>query len=552
MWAISPSAPRGPPTDFDPGLLARLSKISARMADELWALSAGDLALRIAQGECSALEAVEAHIGRIESVNRSLNAVVAPRFDEARSEARTADRARADGQPLGRLHGVPITIKESLDVAGLPTTLGLRSRARTIAQRDDPYVARLRACGAIVLGKTNVSQLTFFIESDNPLYGRTNNPWNLKRSPGGSSGGQAAIVAAGGSPFGLGTDLGGSIRVPASFCGIAGMKPTAGRCPEPSPAGLLAGETSVVSQTGVLARDVADVILAIDCINGGRNPSVEPPRPLGDPYAVDVAGLRIGYYQRAGWLEPAPAVARAVEEAAGVLHQIGARVVPFSPPYPDHAEDLFYGILSADGGAGAIALLGRDKRDKRIAELLGIASKPRRSIERTMAFLKFTGQRNLARLIDNYGRTGTAHYWRLTAALDEYRKHFLETLDLAEGGPIDVLLGPACALPALPHGESRHIATAGAYALMYNVLGYPAGVVPVTRVGANEQIGRKRSRDGMERSALRTETESVGLPVGVQVIARPWREHVAFAVMLAIESAVKKRADFPRTPVDVA
>jgi len=160
-------------------------------------LSAGALAASIARGDLSAVEAVEASIARIEAVNPRLNAVVVKRYEAARAEAQAADERRARGEALGPLHGVPITIKESFDLAGTPATYGLPSRAHILATADDPYVARLRAAGAIIVGKTNVPQLLLYIESDNPLYGRTNNPWNLERTPGGSSGGQAAIIAAG-------------------------------------------------------------------------------------------------------------------------------------------------------------------------------------------------------------------------------------------------------------------------------------------------------------------------------------------------------------------
>jgi len=518
------------------------------MSGELWTLSASELALRIAHGECSALEAVDAHIARIDAVNPTLNAVVYERFEQARAEARDADAARAEGASVGRFHGVPVTVKESFDVAGMPSTYGMRSRARLIAEYDDPYVARLRRCGAIVLGKTNLSQLMLYVESDNPLYGRTNNPWNLKRTPGGSSGGEAAIVAAGGSPFGLATDLGGSIRVPATFCGIAGMRPTAGRMPELGGRPMSPGQAAITSQVGVLARDVADVILALECLNGGKNPPAEPPRPLGDPYQLDVSTLRVGYYSRAGFFAPSPAVARAVEDAAGVMHQLGARVTAFAPPDPDLAEDLFYGILAADGGKAAIDFIGRDKRDRRVDELLNLVSKPRRSINTTLSLLRMMKQHGLAKLVNNYGLVDTAHYWKLLEAQQEYQRRFRDALDRAEGGPLDIVISPACVVPALPHGESRNVAAAGAYAVIYSLLGYPSGIVPVTRVGVEEQIGRKRSRDRMERAALRAESGSVGLPVGVQVVARPWREHVALAAMLAIESVVRKRPDFPRTP----
>src|SRR5215469_7847359 len=231
--------------------------------------SAAELASMLARGEVSAVEAVEAHIEQIERVNPKLNAVVFKRYDAARAEAKQADARRAQGEPLLPLHGVPITIKECLDLEGTPSTFGLPSRANSLAHQDDVYVARMRQAGAIILGKTNVSQLLLYYESDNPLYGRTNNPWNLERTPGGSSGGQAAIIAAGGSPLGLGTDIGGSLRIPATFCGIASLKPTAGRLPDPGRFSVPIGQRAIVSQVGALARRVADVALGLEIMNGG-------------------------------------------------------------------------------------------------------------------------------------------------------------------------------------------------------------------------------------------------------------------------------------------
>ncbi|MBF6591940.1 MAG: amidase, partial [Ktedonobacterales bacterium] len=216
----------------------------------LTALSARELAGRIARGEVTAVEAVEAHIARIEQVNPAINAVVVMRYERARAEARAADQARARDEALGPLHGVPITIKESLDLTGTPATFGIPTRARVLATADDLYVARMRAAGAIILGKTNVAQLLLYIESDNPVYGRTNNPWNAARAVGGSSGGQAALLAAGGSPLGLGTDIGGSLRYPATFCGIASIKPTAGRTPDQGRFSAHLGQRAIVSQVG--------------------------------------------------------------------------------------------------------------------------------------------------------------------------------------------------------------------------------------------------------------------------------------------------------------
>lgn len=517
--------------------------------EALASLPAMELAAMIASGDISSVEAVEAHIERIERVNPALNAVVVKRYDAARAEAQEADKRRARGEVSGPLHGVPITIKESLDLEGTPSTFGLQSRANILANQDDLYVARIREAGAIILGKTNVAQLLFYIESDNPVYGRTNNPWNRDRSPGGSSGGQAAIIAAGGSPMGLGTDIGGSIRVPSTFCGIAGFKPTAGRTADAGRYSIPFGQRAIVSQVGVLARQVADVALGLEIINGGRNPAAEPPKSLGDPGTVDVSGLRVAYYTDDGTFKVAPAVRRAVMEAAGILRSCGAQVTEWSPPGVSQAVDIFLGIMSSDGARGIKQMLGRDKRDPRIATLAFFAGRSRPTLAVLGGLLRMSGQPSLAGSIRTFGHRDTLHYWQLAEAQMEYQRRFAEALDHADGGPFDVILCPACALPALTHGSSRDLLLAGGYTALYNVLGYPTGIVPFTRVRSEEEVGRAPSRDVVEQAARKVELGSAGLPVGVQVVARPWREHVALAAMRAIEEVACKGEDYPGVAV---
>jgi fatty acid amide hydrolase len=516
---------------------------------ELWMLSAGELAARIARGEISSSDAVNAHISRIETVDHLLNAVVVRRYDAALAEARAADERQARGEPLGALHGVPVSIKECLDVAGTPSTFGLPSRANDSAAGDDPFVARWRAAGAVVVAKTNVPQLMVFIETDNPLFGRTNNPWDLARSPGGSSGGEAALIAAGGSPLGLGTDVGGSLRSPATSCGIVSLKPTTGRFNDSTRLEPFAGQRTIVSQAGPLARTVADVALALEVANGGREPAVLPPRPLRDPAAVDVRSLRVGFFEGTGRFRASQALERATREAAAALATGGATVVPFAPPNVDEAMDLFYRVLSADGGRGFAVALGKDQRDPRVAELLFIASKPRAALAGLERLLVLAGQHGPARLVRNFGFTATSDFWKVTAAVDRYRDHFARALDGADGGPLDLIVCPPCGLPALRHGASADVSTAGAYAPLYNVLGYPAGTLPWTQVLAHEETVRKPSSDRIERAALATERGSAGLPAGVQIIGRPWREDTVLAAMLALESGARDRPDFPRTPV---
>ncbi len=514
--------------------------------ETLTQLSAIELATRIARGEVSAVEAVESHIARIEQVNPALNAVVVTRYDEARAEARAADERQAAGEPLGPLHGVPVTVKESLDLTGTPSTFGLPSRREALATEDDVYVARIRAAGAIVLGKTNVAQVLLYNESDNPVYGRARNPWDPTRTPGGSSGGQAAIIAAGGSPLGLGTDLAGSIRTPSTFCGVVGMKPTAGRTPDAGEYSLHIGQRAIVSQVGPLARDVGDVAAALAIMSDGDTPpGGHPTPPLGDFRMVDVANLRVAYYADDGTFAVAPAVHRAVVEAAGMLAGRGAQVTEWRPPDVASALEIFFGLFSADGGRGMRRTLGRDKKDPRIAQLARLAGAPRPMLGGLRALLTLTGQRTAAGMLRSFGHADTLHYWDLIQAQMDYQQRFAHALDTDDGGPFDVIICPAYALPALPHGATKQLVIAGGYVVLYNLLGYPAGIVPVTRVRAGEETVRKRSWDAAERTAKRAEHGSAGLPVSVQVVARPWREHVALAAMRAIQDAGRAQSDYP-------
>ncbi len=524
-----------------------LATTQTRPAD-LTALEAGELARRIAAGEVSSLEAVEAHIQRIEQVNAKLNAVVVKRYDAARAEAREIDRRRVAGEKLGALGGVPISVKECFDLEGTPATFGLPARANAIATEDDPYVARLRAAGAVILCKTNVPQLLLMTETDNPLYGRTNNPWDPERSCGGSSGGEGAIIAARGAPLGLGNDIGGSLRIPAAFCGIASIRPTAGRTPDFGRYSMPVGQRAIVSQVGPMARSVADLALGLEVLNGGRDPQTEPPMPLGDYRAVDVAKLKVAVFTDDGNFTPSPAAQRAVNEAAEVLRAAGATVTPWQPPAVAQAIALFFSIFTADGGEGMKRLLRGQKQDPRIGQLKLLAGAPRWLLLAAASLLRLVGQQRLGAGLPLFGHKDTDHYWQAVEAQIDYVAQFGAALDRAPDGPFDLILCPAYAVPALRHGASLHLTLPGAYTLLANLTGYPAGVVPFTRARADEESARLKSNDIVEKTAIETERGSAGLPIGVQVTARPWREHVALAAMSAIEAAARKRADFPHAP----
>ena len=516
--------------------------------DGLAVRSASELARLIRGGEVSAKEVVESHIRRIKEVDDRLNAVVFRRFDQALAEAAAADEARARGDSIGPPHGVPVTIKDQFLVTGMPTTFGLPGRASHRANADGPLVGRLRRAGAIVLGKTNVSQLLFYHESDNPLYGRTNNPWNLDRTPGGSSGGEAAIVAAGGSALGLGSDLGGSIRVPAHFCGIAGLKPTSGRLTLlDTPAGIFFAQNVIVYQPGTLARTVDDLALAMSVLAAPGQEDFDPTiegRTWPDSTVLEVAALRVGLYEDDGWFRPSPAVRRAVRDTGVVLEACGARVEPFRPPDVGEALRLFIAVLSADGLQTFHKALRGQPVDPRLKAFLAVSKIPRPIRPVVAAAMIAAGRPHAGLAVRAGGPWGEHRLRALAGEVEGYRARFLASLDAAR---LDVLVCPPHALPALTHGTGDDLTaiTAGSYATLFNVLGLPAGVMPATHVRAGEESDRVSSRNVPNQLALGVERGSVGLPVGVQVVARPWREDVVLSVMAAVEGACRSEADYP-------
>ncbi|MDX1630577.1 MAG: amidase family protein, partial [Thermoanaerobaculia bacterium] len=303
--------------------------------------------------ELSSREIVAALLARADEIDPTVNSLIHRFDDRARRRAGEADQARSRGERWGPLHGLPLTVKESIDTRGVASTLGLASRRDRAAEKHAVVVRAALDAGAILLGKTNVPQtLASPIHTVNPLWGRTNNPWKITHSSGGSSGGEAAALASGISVLGIGTDIGGSIRVPAAFCGICGLKPTDDRWSNLGANSFLEGVGVASSQTGPMARTSGDLQLLFDTLAGpaqtGLDPLVPPlPKTVNEP---DVSDLRVGCYEHDGFFTPAPAVARAVREAAALLAQRGIEVVSYRPPGPREVPYLMFQAAMADGG----------------------------------------------------------------------------------------------------------------------------------------------------------------------------------------------------------
>jgi amidase len=449
---------------------------------ELCFMSATRLADGVRAGEFSSLEIVDSCLARIEAVNPRLNAVV-HQTDNARERARRADEDLAKGVLRGPLHGVPFTLKDSLDTAGVVTTAGTVGWRDRVPTRDATVVARVLGAGAILLGKTNTPEFTWSAETDNDVYGRTSNPYDLSRSPGGSSGGPAAIVAAGGSPFDIGSDTGDSIRQPSHVCGIAGLKPTSGRVPRTGHWPNYQGLFESFTQLGPMARRVEDLELLLPILAGpdGEDPHVMPVA-LGDPSVVDIGSLQVVAFSDNGIRTPTAETVLAVQAAARAIAETGAQVRDEIPPGLDDAWAAWDGFIKADGFAW------------------------------------------LHRLIEAAGTEGWGSYatrdWitpgepllgdELTALIeraDAIRARLLRWLR-----DVDLIVCPAAPQPAVRHGESSDPRVGDTYSDVHNLTGWPAVVV----------------RGG---------TSTDGLPIGVQLIAPPWREDVALAGARVVEAA---------------
>src|SRR5713101_3145906 len=451
-------------------------------------LSAVALAEQVRQKKLSPVELVEAHLARIEQLNPKLNAFVQVDADGARRQARAAETAATRGEKVGPLHGVPLSVKSSIEVAGLRCEAGTKLRAGYVASQDAPLVSRLRAAGAIILGVTNCPELLMAWETDNLLYGRTNNPWDVSRTSGGSSGGEAAAIASGCSAGGVGSDGGGSIRVPAHFSGICGLKPTPGRIPATGHFPVSAGPFALLGVVGPMARTVGDLKVLFEVMQGPEDgdPSAAPV-PVRWPEKDDLKRLRVGYFEDDGRTPVTPETRAAVRTAAEALRRAGFQVEPFRPEGLETARHLWWKLFGVAGGM----LLGPMTRGRE-AELSPILTEFNSWVA---AEEPHTAQSLLDVWIER----------------DLLRMQIFEQME-----KFPVLLCPVASVPAFRHGERSwqvegkavKYLDAWSYCEWFNLLGMPAGVAPATR-------------------------SPEGLPIAVQVVARPWEEELVLAILQA-------------------
>jgi Asp-tRNA(Asn)/Glu-tRNA(Gln) amidotransferase A subunit family amidase len=457
---------------------------------ELNFLSASEMAKQIQLKKISPVELAQVHLAQIARLNPQLNAYIQVDQESVLQRARACEAKIMRGEQVGPLHGVPVSIKNSIAVAGHLNDAGTRLREGTVAACDAPTAARLKAAGAVILGVTNTPEMLMAWETENLIHGRTNSPWDLSRTPGGSSGGEAAAIASGCSAGGLGSDGGGSIRVPAHFSGICGLKPTPGRIPSTGHFPGSAGPFALIGVVGPLARSVRDLQLLFQVIAGPDDGDpCAAPVPLRSVTREQLLQTRIGFFEDDQRTPVTPETRVAVRKAAERFERAGFTVVPFRPDQLELARQLWWKWFGTAGGM-----------------ILGPETKGRES-ELSPLFQEYLGW--VGAEPPHTGHT-LLYSWMQR---DELRGNILSHME-----EFPILLCPAAAIPAFRHGERRwtidgqsvKYLDAWSYTEWFNLLGFPAAVVPAAKSGE-------------------------GLPIGVQIVGRPWEEELVLAMAAELE-----------------
>jgi len=455
------------------------------------------MAAAVRAKELSPVELVEAHLRQIEKQNPRLNAFVVVLAEEARAAAKAAENVIMRGEQAGPLLGVPVTVKDSFDIAGLPTLCGSRFRKGHRAARDSTAVARFRSAGAILIGKTNTPEFLMNYETDNYITGRTNNPWDLERTPGGSSGGESAAIASFCSAGGIGSDGGGSVRIPAHCCGIAALKPTPGRVSAAGHFPQVSHPGGLLGVAGPMARNAKDLRVLFEALSG---------YDIEDPFSAPVpprepgfAGLRVGVMEQFYKAPVQPAIREAVRNAAKTLDDLGITTTAFEPRGIERAPSLWWFFFGRLNAPLIRQMIGDREQD---AHWTGTEFMKKAEGEPTPTAMEIL--QNLA-------------------ARDAMRASMLrQMLD------VPVLLTPACGVVPFRHRERRWEAggkPVGLFEAMtpvtpFNLLGFPAVVIPF-------------------------HVTSEGLPIGVQLAGRPYEEELLLELAARLEEA---RGPFPVPP----
>ncbi|NXA31428.1 FAAH1 hydrolase, partial [Eudromia elegans] len=514
-------------------------QVSRVQSDDILSLPLVELARRLQEGSLAPATVLYTYIEKALEVSQQTNCLrhFIPECEELLQEIQRR-------KEKGLLYGVPISIKDHIGHKGHLSTCGLVQFLNAPVQEDSVLVKVLKRQGAIPFALTNVPQSLFSYDCSNAIFGQTLSPLNHEKSPGGSSGGEGALIAGGGSILGIGSDVGGSIRLPSSFCGLCGLKPTSDRLsvwytcllkvhvgsPPPPP---------VPCALGPMARDVDSLALcmkALLCEEMFRLDPTVPPIPFNEEVYLSSAALRIGYYDTDGYFPLPPCVRRAVRETRDALRAAGHELVPFTPPRVHYVmTELFLKAFFADGGRAFLDLFTGNIVDPGLKTQVNCYKIPTLGKKLLALILKplVITMISICRSVNNM--------WKHQHQIMAYRTEFIATW---RNLGLDVVLCPVLG-PAFTLGYPGRLLTAISSTMLYNVLNFPAGVVPVSRVTeADEEelnLYRGYSDDPWDRTLKQAVRGGVGLPVAVQCVALPWQEELCLRFMKEVETLCREK-----------
>ncbi|EKM61689.1 uncharacterized protein PHACADRAFT_135578 [Phanerochaete carnosa HHB-10118-sp] len=519
------------------------------------AAPAAEIVQRIAAGEWTASEVLEAYISRAVLAQQTINCLTEVLFEEARQQAQALDDyVQVTKKLKGPPHGVPVSFKDVYDIAGHDSSMRYSNQAHKPAAVDAELVRLVREAGGIPLAKTNVPQTLMFYECVNPMWGRTLNPYSADHTSGGSSRGEAALLAMDGSVLGWGTDLGGSLRFPASFCGIYGFKPGHGRLPTGSVKENLPGLDAIKTIMGPMGRSVADIELACRVGFGQQSENYDPAPILYRDIELPEK-LKFGYYVNDGFIKSSPASQRAVLETVEALSREGHECVEFAVPDAAKALKFFMSLTLADGNK---TLFSPIKGDLRVSAFLSLQCCPKGWARLLISWvLRYPmGDAVFADIMKLCKTASVEEFWSTIDQQKDYFRKFYK--EVWEKYKFDGIIAPVLAIPALPHGPVAYISPLSSSSLLYNIVDSPVGTVPVTRVDPNldrltdewrnQPAASPPTLEGLiykGSNAFYNVDKMAGLPIGVQVVEKKWEEEKVVEMMKVVDRALGKRGFGP-------
>lgn len=496
-------------------------------------LPLAELSKRIRDGSLQPDAVLHAYMEKALEANRKLNCSTAVLTESLKQ------LEDIESHKDGLLYGIPISIKDNLDYEGYDSTCGVLTKLDDPAVKDSVLVSVLKKQGAIPFIKTNIPQGLLNYECSNPIYGRTVNPCNVEKTCGGSSGGEGALIAGGGSILGLGSDLGGSVRIPAAFCGICGLKPTNNRISLHGLSSCVKGGKTALSSVGPMARDVESLALcmrALLCPDMFTLDPTVPPIPFNQQVYESSEPLRIGYYESDGYFRPSPSMSRALLETKELLEKAGHTLIPFNLPriFTAFHEFVVRGNV-ADGCATLLKHFEEGPVDPCMQHQAIHWGFPKFVKKMFSLLLRPVYPRMAAIVHATCGVSSPAALWKQHQEVEDYIR---ETIAEWRKLELDVLLCPMLG-PAYNFNYTGKLFTALSCTALYNVLNFPAGVVTVTEVTAEDEDQLKHYRgyfgDAGDKTFVEAIRGGVGLPIAVQCVALPWQEEMCLRLMREVE-----------------